>query len=215
MYITALVFLLLASTFFDQVSLSYFSNYFGAIRPWWILMGFGTLGLILLKFIDQIWYRIEAGGTDLVQYYGLAIFFLLIAVLIDWKIRFPVGMNVPFPQALLYYPVMAFLVEVIFHLIPLTAWLFIINHRIRSMDRTPSDWSMIACIALIEPTFQVMMDDYTWGFLILTWLNLFGFNLVQLFVFRKFGFFAMYGFRLFYYLLWHIIWGQLRLDVWF
>jgi hypothetical protein len=40
-------------------------------------------------------------------------------------------------------------------------------------------------------------------------------NLAGLFLFRRFGFLPMYALRLFYYLIWHILWGYLRLSVLF
>ncbi len=43
-------------------------------------------------------------------------------------------------------------------------------------------------------------------------LQLLAFGLVQLYVFRRFGFVSMYAFRLAYYSLWHIAWGAIRLK---
>jgi hypothetical protein len=40
----------------------------------------------------------------------------------------------------------------------------------------------------------------------------FVFTLVELDIFRRYDFVAMYVFRLTYYLWWHIIWGTLRLQ---
>jgi len=53
----------------------------------------------------------------------------------------------------------------------------------------------------------------------LTWLqafvaaHVFAINLIQLYVFRRFGFMAIYGFRFVYYACWHVIWGYLRLQL--
>jgi hypothetical protein len=41
---------------------------------------------------------------------------------------------------------------------------------------------------------------------------LLAFGLVQLYVFRRFGFASMYSLRLAYYSLWHIAWGTTRLH---
>jgi hypothetical protein len=40
-------------------------------------------------------------------------------------------------------------------------------------------------------------------------------NLVQLTLFRRYDFLTMYAFRLVYYLVWHVAWGHLRLQVLF
>ena len=40
-------------------------------------------------------------------------------------------------------------------------------------------------------------------------------NAVGLWLFRRYDFVTMFGFRLMYYLVWHVLWGALRLDVLF
>ena len=46
-------------------------------------------------------------------------------------------------------------------------------------------------------------------------LQLLAFGLVQLYVFRRFGFIPMFVFRLAYYARWHVGWGALRLRLLF
>jgi len=68
---------------------------------------------------------------------------------------------------------------------------------------------------LIEPAFQIAVGPSVESF---SWrdgcvgLLVFVFNILQLEVFRRFGFVAMYALRLTYYLWWHLIWGALRID---
>jgi hypothetical protein len=47
---------------------------------------------------------------------------------------------------------------------------------------------------------------------VFVFFHLLTFNLVQFWLFRKFGFLVMYILRMIYYLFWHILWGIWRLD---
>jgi hypothetical protein len=47
------------------------------------------------------------------------------------------------------------------------------------------------------------------------WIHLFVFNFLQMLVFKRYDFLKMYMFRLVYYLLWHIVWGSVRLGLLF
>ena len=71
----------------------------------------------------------------------------------------------------------------------------------------------ILIVALFEPTYQVIfMETYPIWAKVAVWVNLFFFNTTQLFIFRKYGFISMYALRLLYYLIWHVIWGVIRLE---
>jgi len=40
-------------------------------------------------------------------------------------------------------------------------------------------------------------------------------NLFQLSIFKRYDFVSMYSFRLVYYAIWHIVWGVVRLNLFF
>jgi hypothetical protein len=48
-----------------------------------------------------------------------------------------------------------------------------------------------------------------------TTANIYAINVVELRLFRRLDFLAMFSFRLTYYLLWHIAWGHARLSLLF
>jgi hypothetical protein len=70
-------------------------------------------------------------------------------------------------------------------------------------------------VALLEPVLQT-----AWGFsqqyplwvTVFVALHIFLFNAAQLVVFKQYDFVSMITMRLVYYLLWHIVWGMLRLS---
>jgi hypothetical protein len=70
----------------------------------------------------------------------------------------------------------------------------------------------------LEPVFQTTLGfsraypSWVTGFVA---LHIFLLNLCQLAIFKRYDFVSMYSFRLMYYLLWHIVWGVIRLKLLF
>ena len=76
----------------------------------------------------------------------------------------------------------------------------------------------IMIVSLIEPVFQYMFDSTIGKPLLLEVFDgtrLFMFSFVQLYILKRYDFISMYSFRLVYYLLWHILWGSIRLLILF
>lgn len=145
---------------------------------------------------------------------GFATLFAAAIVAADVALRYPIDLNVPLPQALVFYPSIGLVAEVAFHLVPLTAVLLLSLPLQRRVGPTRRVWWAIAIVALSEPAFQVLLgggaltrtDAYTA-------LHVLAFAFTQLYVFRRYDFMSMFAMRLVYYLYWHVAWGWLRLDV--
>ena len=123
-------------------------------------------------------------------------------------------MNVPLPDALLFYPAIAVVAEFIFHAMPLAALCVAFPICVRGTHRR-GRWVAFLTVASIEPALQV-----AWGFghsppwaNAYVGLHLLVFNWVGLMVFERKGFMAMYVLRLAYYTIWHVAWGQARLAL--
>ena len=105
------------------------------------------------------------------------------------------GLNVPPPQALLFYPAMAFIVEVFFHLAPL-ALLSLMRLRLgRCPGHRGATLPWLLLVALIEPTVQSFLEVQPHAF---TCLHVFAFNLAQLCLFARYDFASMLAMRLTY-----------------
>lgn len=147
---------------------------------------------------------------------GLAVLFAAMAIAVDVITPFPEEMNVAFPVSLFYYPAMAFLAETVFHLVPLVVLLLLLC-RMSGDGRWI--WPALLLAAMIEPAFQVViaapenadlsLRDIWVGFHVLA------INLVLVILLNRFGFLVAYSFRVAYYLLWHVAWGFLRIQVLF
>lgn len=135
-----------------------------------------------------------------------------VTVLLDVWMPFPKDINVPFPLGLLFYPAIGLLVEVVFHLLPLALLLAGMRSPIRPSHLYP----ILLLVATLEPFYQILFSaSYPLIFLVVMGLNLFGFNMFQLFVFKRHGLIAMFTLRLMYYAVWHGLWAQIRLDLLF
>ncbi|MGI9551054.1 MAG: hypothetical protein ACR2MT_07635 [Aurantibacter sp.] len=153
--------------------------------------------------------------TILLRYFLPIALFVSISIIVDWQILYPAEMNILYPDSLLFYPAIGFLVEILFHIVPLTILLFVFTSFFKTTSYQKLVWAVIFIIAALEPTYQIYMDAYpTWAILAV-WVDLYVFNVFQLIVFRRFDFISMYALRLVYYLFWHIIWGSMRLELLF
>ena len=147
---------------------------------------------------------------------GLATLLAVAIVIADFVVRYPQDLNVPLPQALLFYPAIGFVAEIVFHIVPLALLLLALKPFVGWMGESRVVWLGILLVALAEPTFQALFlgGPFTWAG-VYTWVHVFAIAVLQLIVFRRFDFVSMYGFRLFYYAYWHILWGVIRLEVLF
>ena len=199
-----------------------FQRFIGSINP---LVGF--LVVIVLGFISlslllsQNWFAIyEAENLKkLLPPSLLATLLGIIMILVDTKIIFPADMNILFPESLLFYPAIGFLVEILFHVLPLAILLFVLNSIFKNLGSENIIWICILVVSFLEPVYQtadmVRSNQYPLWAVGYVRLHIFLINFFQLLIFRRYDFVSMYAFRLVYYLFWHIGWGVVRLKVLF
>lgn len=198
----------------------YFERYFGPINAVAVtvaasIAGGGSLWVLQAKY-EFVLFQGKKTLDGIRMSAVLATVLGAAIVIADLIIRYPRDINVPFPQALLFYPAIGLTAEVVFHIVPLTMLLFMLTHLCRRLRRSYIIWISIILVAIIEPTFQVLfgIQVFTWD-AAYTWIHVFAIAFLQLYVFQRFDFMSMFAFRLFYYIYWHIIWGVIRLDVLF
>lgn len=189
----------------------------GDLNPLLVTAAAAILGAVALQCLAVLgWF--PAGGASgrsvaLASVLGAAL--TVPVIVVDLMGGFPAELNVRFPESLLFYPSIAVVAEAAFHLVPLallaTVWRWI------SLELPRARLFAIGIAALIEPVLQVV-----WGSdMSPTWANVYVgihllvFNVAALEIFRRSGFVALYGFRLGYYLVWHITWGYFRLPLLF
>lgn len=208
-----------------------FRRFIGEANPIAVAIGVGALGASLLSVLvvrDGFLIAGQRVGRGVSRSAGLATVFGAVIILVDLTMVHPADMNVPFPGSLLFYPVIGFIVEILFHLLTLCLLLTVFPPRVtRSRSRSEATvwWSLIL-VALLEPAFQVWTaasgtpvvgspHAYASWEVAYDGLHVLAINLCQLVVFKRYDFVAMYAFRLVYYLIWHIAWGHVRLELLF
>jgi hypothetical protein len=199
----------------------YFTRFYGATDPVLVAIVASLLGALGIAVLTRRFgFRVLGGRHLALRGVGLSAVLasvMAIAIVVaDLVIRYPQNTNVPVPEALAFYPTIGFVAEIIFHVLPLALVLLALAPLERRLGRDRVAWLAILVVAISEPTFQVLFDGTAlrWGDAY-TWIHVFVFALLQLYVFRRFDFVSMYAFRLIYYAYWHIIWGVIRLELLF
>ena len=215
---------LLITVVFTTWLLSYtnsllFQRFLGELNPVFTIFIISILGfLALFLLLSKAWFSIykKDNLTKFLHISWLSIVFASIAILIDLKIVFPAEMNISFPTSLLFYPVIGFFAEILFHVLPMTMLLLSFASVFKNTSHEKLIWICIIIVATLEPVYQAFyMGSYSGWAIVAVWLNLFIFNLTQLLIFKRYDFISMYLFRLIYYAIWHVIWGHARLTVLF
>jgi hypothetical protein len=198
-----------------------FRPYLGGINPLLAIALTILLGVVLLTLLlSRGWFEIYSRENlrGLLVSVGLAGLMAVVMILVDLRIVFPADINKLFPESLLFYPSIAYVVEVLFHVLPLSVLLIVLTLLSRSLSYERIIWPCILLVSLIEPTYQTILGlsrpvpALTTGYV---GLHIFVINLLQLLIFRRYDFISMYSFRFVYYLIWHIVWGYVRLRLLF
>lgn len=197
-----------------------FQKFMGNLNPL-LAMGIVTAcGLAAFAFMDyRGWFficrKFDARTMTAFSFFALILFAGI--AMVDAKAHFPATMNVQFPQSLLFYPVMGFVADIIFHILPLCL-LMVVGVSIAGAERVEVvTWICIAVVALVEPAFQVLFgrgDSPAWASAYVG-VHVYVISFCQLYLLKKYDFVSMYSFRLTYYLFWHILWGHFRLGLFF
>lgn len=194
-----------------------FQPYFGPINPVLVIVGVAALGVASLGSLRTRWgfviFEKKASVQGIAVSATWATLFAMMVIAADLSVGFPEDINAPWPYALLFYPTIAYVVEIVFHTGPLTLVLMILKSRLQTMKAERRMWLGLFFTSLPEPIFQVTFggNPFSWSGAFLG-MHLFAFNLLQLHIFRRCDFVSMYGFRFVYYVHWHIVWGHVRLH---
>ncbi len=195
-----------------------FNPFFGQLNPIILVFLILILGFFLLSYLDSQDFCIYTHDNLKVLLLSVIVAPLLAlnVILIDLNFNYSEDINVLLPHSLLYYPTMGFIVEILFHIAPLSLILYFLTNRNKKKILEKKIWFTILVIPIIEPLFQIIFGTsvvFPLWIIILFGIHLYFFNLFQLVIFKKYGFLSMFLFRMGYYMIWHILWGYLRLII--
>ena len=196
----------------------FFRPFLGDIHPLVATALIALVGLASLSFLRsrggfeiyaprRTWRGIGIAAI-IATAFGIEIIFAEITNII----RMPADMNVPLPWALLFYPVIAYIVEVVFHTLPLALLLSVLGLLFKKLNTPALIWVCLFIAAMLEPIFQLSWGQMAPSAQAYIGFHILAINLFQLYIFRRYGFVTMYSLRLAYYLWWHILWGFVRLQ---
>jgi hypothetical protein len=199
-----------------------FQRFLGRMNPLIAFLFASVLGFILLSWLlSQKWFAIYEKDNlkGILCSSSLAALLGIIMILVDTRIVFPADTNILFPESLLFYPAIGFLAEILFHVLPLTALLVVLNAIVKNADFETIVWICIPLVSLLEPVYHAMnmasSNQFPSWAVMYVGFHVFLINFFQLLIFKKYDFTSMYSFRLVYYLFWHIGWGYTRLRLLF
>jgi hypothetical protein len=179
-----------------------------------IITGFFLLSFLLSKTQFAIYKKYNLKTYTIVA--GIAMIFGIEVIAADiWLVDYSADINILFPKSLLFYPSIGYLVEVFFHLLPISLIILVLS-SFRKFSINKIVWISIIAVSIIEPIYQIWFTGhYSLTTTIYTGIHVFLFSLTQLVIFKYLDFISMYLFRLIFYIIWHILWGHLRLDLLF
>ncbi|MFO0698604.1 MAG: hypothetical protein U0236_05200 [Nitrospira sp.] len=193
-----------------------FQPFFKNIPPLLAVSIIGVLGVVSLGFLSSRgWFEIHSRQESLrgvAWASAFATMFAVVIILADLFVIFPYR-HVPPPQSLLFYPTIAYVAEIVFHILPLSILLALLGPLFKGRDSTKLLWLCIVLTSCPEPLFQLSWraSEATLGPAdVYVGLHVLAFNLLQLSVFKRYDFVSMFVFRLVYYLYWHVMWGSVR-----
>jgi len=194
-----------------------FHRFLGDLNPLGILLvtfflGFFSLAYLIFK--TQLAIYKKHNLKDYLIISGIALVFGIEVILADiWLIDYSADINIFFPKSLLFYPAIAYIVEIIFHLVPISFFVFVLS-LFRRLSINKIVWISIIAVVIIEPLYQVWFTFQDSKIAVIyTGIHVFLFSLTQLLIFKRFDFVSMFLFRIVFYSIWHILWGHFRLEL--
>jgi hypothetical protein len=198
-----------------------FQKFLGPINPILFIPLLAGIAIILLNIlISHEWFNIINKGTlrGLLIAFVCASFLVLDVIFIDVAFKYPQDINILLPYSILFYPAIAFVVELLFHIIPLSLLIILFTKIFKTKDSRKVIFMSIFIVSILESVYQLLYGTpgyFPLWIVIAFGIHIFSLNFIQLTLFKKYNFFTMFAFRLIYYLFWHILWGSLRLELLF
>ncbi|MGA7756541.1 MAG: hypothetical protein WCA90_19345 [Ilumatobacteraceae bacterium] len=198
-----------------RVDRSVFERFFGAADPVAVMAGVAVVGTFAMAYLQGISdFAVLGPGTsrEAVSIIAWAVPLLAVAAIgADLVFRYAEDTNVALPDALRFYPAIAVFVESALHIVPIAVLVTFLGMP-SGLDAT--FWRIAIPAALIEAVLQAVYAPSI-GTSVFSAIHLVVFGVAQVWMFWRFGFMWMLGFRLVYYALWHLAWGAARLELLF
>ena len=194
---------------------SVFERFFGAMAPVGVMIGMAVVGVVAMAYLQGSSEFAVIGPGDWRSAAAVVVWAVPLlaaaAIAADVVFRFAKDTNVAMPDALRFYPAIGVFVDVALRTVPIAVLVAIFG---MPTDVESLIWRIGVPVALIEAVLQAVYATSI-GTTIFSAVHLMVFGVVQVWMFWRFGFVWMLGFRLAYYSFWHLAWGAARLELLF
>jgi len=191
----------------------------GVDAPLWATLALAAWGWVAWRLaVRRGWLPGDAAGTQ--GYFPAVVLGLCLplpVVLVDVQGGFGPDINVAWPHSLLFYPSIAFVAEVAFHVTPLA-----LSAALAAASGSPPTTRALRRTGLFVAASVEALLQVAWGAgSSPAWANayvgvhLLVFNVIGVRLLTRYGFVRVYVYRLAYYVVWHLAWGHMRLTLLF
>ncbi len=194
---------------------SVFERFFAAMDPLVVMAGAsvaGTAAIVYLQEASDFALLGPGGWREAISIIAWTVpLAAAVAIGADLVLRYPEDINVAMPDALRFYPAIAVFVEIALHAVPVAVLVAALG---MPTGMNVTFWRIAIPVALIEAAIQATYATSI-STSVFSAIHLTVFGVAQVWMFWRFGFTWMLGFRLAYYSLWHVVWGIARLHLLF
>lgn len=181
-----------------------------------IISIFSIISIGFLIYKDQFFIYKAVKISERLKPITMSICLAFIMIFIDILSPFSKEINILFPNSLLYYLIIAFVIDILFHTIFFGILYKLFKKLHKRMPKMNSFKISSLFISIIEPIIQIFLlssskQPFFIGLYIV--IHIFTINYIQMKLFYNTDFVTMNLFRLTYYTIWHIIWGMIRLSL--
>ncbi len=163
----------------------FFRQFIGSIHPLLAIglvavAGLGSLGLLRSRGWFAMYSRRSLPGITVAAIPAILFGTEIIFAEITGIIRLPADLNVAPPWSLLFYPVIAYIAEVVSHTLPLARLLTTVCAVFKKLTWISLVWLCILVVSFLEPIFQVGSEQpFAWSNAYIE-VHVLAINLVQL-----------------------------------
>jgi hypothetical protein len=168
----------------------------GFPEPW--NGGISNIHRIILPFLIGISLGILAIGTDWIT--GWTHF---VANKMHMK-----TIHIDFPASAAIYPGGAIIVNIVYRIFPIPFLLWIISNLIlKGRSQNKIFWTLAILLSFVEPLGDIQLKEMGYGTMSAVFIQDYALNIIEMWLFRTLGFLAPIFMRIFFYLIWHVLWG--------
>jgi hypothetical protein len=116
--------------------------------------------------------------------------------------------HIDFPASIAIYPGGAIIVNIVYRIFTILFLLWIISNLIlKGRAQNKVFWILAVLLAFVEPLGDLGLKELGYVTMSAVFVQDYALNIIESWLFRTLGFLAPILMRIFFYLIWHVLWG--------